>query len=146
MNELWSYDDHHYGHYDYLWLFVWIMISSFNCTFNAVAFSRDPANFYADKVNTSFERGDMDTAGRIILTCSTVCVFKVPLLLFQSLVLYYRSYTGHQYWDWMFCFVESFLNSQRKLRITFTLVRSTKLLNSDWSRAVQLVPPFWRVK
>ena len=35
-------------------------------------YSRDPANFYAAKLYDSFEKDDTDTAGRLILTSTTV--------------------------------------------------------------------------
>lgn len=41
--------------------------------FFSVKYSRDPANFYAAKLQDSFEKDDTDTAGRIILTSTTVC-------------------------------------------------------------------------
>ncbi|XP_015775090.1 PREDICTED: annexin A6-like isoform X2 [Acropora digitifera] len=37
-----------------------------------VKYSRDPANFYAAKLHDSFEKDDTDTAGRLILTSTTV--------------------------------------------------------------------------
>ncbi|XP_067031902.1 uncharacterized protein [Acropora muricata] len=37
-----------------------------------VKYSRDPANFYAAKLYDSFEKDDTDTAGRLILTSTTV--------------------------------------------------------------------------
>ena len=40
--------------------------------FFSVKYSRDPANFYAVKLHDSFEKDDTDTAGRLILTSTTV--------------------------------------------------------------------------
>ena len=53
-------------------------LSSKSCTilsflvFISVKFARDPSNFYAAKLHNSLESGDMDTAGRIILTSTVV--------------------------------------------------------------------------
>ena len=44
-------------------------------------YSRDPGRFYAAKLHSSLEKEDTDTAGRIILTSTTVCNLSLSISL-----------------------------------------------------------------